>query len=209
MKIPTNYDNQDFPTITTTQFLNLFDHEISTIYMETSDTRKKIIPIFLSSTSDSTLNIYLDFDAWFRSYLSISENNPRVLLFKPTQINLEDSLISLFSWTKPKFDYLIVDSIPSFYKLINNGTEPNRASELLFYYLSSLKNFVCNANTKMILLNLPVYKSLPKSNNKFIGMKVLDYISDTILYIDTIHNKTNIHIFNDDLSVERSVNLEN
>ena len=91
MKIPTNYDNQDFPTITPTQFLNLFDHEISTIYMETSNTRKKIIPIFLSSTSDSTLNIYLDFDAWFRSYLSISENNPRVLLFKPTQINLEDS----------------------------------------------------------------------------------------------------------------------
>ena len=134
--------------------------------------------IFLSSTSDSTLNIYLDFDAWFRSYLSISENNPRVLLFKPTQINLEDSLISLFSWTKPKFDYLIVDSIPSFYKLINNGTEPNRASELLFYYLSSLKNFVCNANAKMILLNLPVYKSLPKSNNKFIGMKVLNHISD-------------------------------
>ena len=122
MKIPTNYDNQDFPTITPTQFLNLFDHEISTIYMETSNTRKKIIPIFLSSTSDSTLNIYLDFDAWFRSYLSISENNPRVLLFKPTQINLEDSLISLFSWTKPKFDYLIVDSIPSFYKLINNRT---------------------------------------------------------------------------------------
>ena len=40
-------------------------------------------------------------------------------------------------------------------------------------------------------------------------MKVLDHISDTILYIDTIHNKTNIHIFNDDLSVERSVNLEN
>ena len=61
----------------------------------------------------------------------------------------------------------------------------------------------------MILLNLPVYKSLPKSNNKFIGMKVLNHISDTILYIDTIHNKTNIHIFNNDLSVERSVNLEN
>ena len=61
----------------------------------------------------------------------------------------------------------------------------------------------------MILLNLPVYKSLPKSNTKFIGMKVLNHISDTILYIDTIKNKTNIHIFNNDLSVERSVNLEN
>ena len=154
MKIPTNYDNHDFPTITPTQFLNLFDHEISTIYMETSNTRKKIIPIFLSSTSDSTLNIYLDFDAWFRSYLSISENNPRVLLFKPTQINLEDSLISLFSWTKPKFDYLIVDSIPSFYKLINNRTEPNRASELLFYYLSLISVYSIDKDSSGKTINL-------------------------------------------------------
>ena len=61
----------------------------------------------------------------------------------------------------------------------------------------------------MILLNLPAYKSLPKSNTKYIGMKALNHVSDTVLYMDTINNKTNIHIFNNDLSVERSVNLEN
>tara|TARA_B100001750_G_scaffold224735_1_gene216052 strand:- start:505 stop:1131 length:627 start_codon:yes stop_codon:yes gene_type:complete len=208
MKIPINRDNQHFPTINNTQFLNLFNAQVSTIYMENSNSRKKVIPLFLPSTSNSELLIYLDFDAWFRSYLSISQDNSRILLYKPNHTNLEDSLISILSWTNPKFQFLIVDSIPSFYQLLSKK-DPTHASELLFYYLSSLKNFVHTTNAKMILLNFSLYKTFSKSNNKFTSMKVLNKISDNIIYINSINNTTNLHIYNNNLTIEKSVKLKN
>ena len=79
MKIPTNQDNENFPTINKTHFLDLFKSNVSTIYMDKSHTRKQLVPKFLSSISTSDLIIYLDFDAWIRSYLSISKNNSNIL----------------------------------------------------------------------------------------------------------------------------------
>ena len=97
MKIPINQDSENFPTINDIQFLDLFKSNISTIYMDKSHTRKQLIPKFLSSISTSELIIYLDFDAWIRSYLSTSKNNSNILLLKPTQNNLDDSLLTILS----------------------------------------------------------------------------------------------------------------
>ena len=208
MKIPINQDDKNFPKIKNTQFLDLFKSNISTIYMDKSHTREQLIPRFLSSISNSEFIIYLDFDAWIRSYLSISQNNSNILLLKPTQTNLEDSLLSILSWDKPNFSFLILDSIPSLYNLLNQ-IEPNRASELFFYYLSSLRNFVYFANSKMIILNLSIYNTFSNPDNRFTGMKILNQISDNIVYANSVNNNTQIYVYDDKLSIKKSIKLEN
>ena len=208
MKIPTNQDSENFPTINDTQFLDLFKPNISTIYMDKSHTRKQLIPKFLSSISTSELIIYLDFDAWIRSYLSTSKNNSNILLLKPSQTNLDDSLLTILSCNNPNFSFLILDSIPSFYTLLNQ-IEPDRAGELLFYYLSSLRNFVYSVNAKMILLNLSIYNTFSKPNNRFTGMKILNQISDNIIYANSVNTNTQIYVYDDELSIKKSIKLEN
>ena len=208
MKIPTNQDNENFPTINKTHFLDLFKSNVSTIYMDKSHTRKQLVPKFLSSISTSDLIIYLDFDAWIRSYLSISKNNSNILLLKPTQTNLDNSLLTILSWNNPNLRFLILDSIPSFYNLLNQ-IEPNHTGELLFYYLSSLRNFVYSVNAKMILLNLSISNTFSKPNNRFTGMKILNQISDNIIYANSGNTNTQIYVYDDELSIKKSIKLEN
>lgn len=199
MKIPINRIHDDNITkINNIQFLNLFNYPVTTIYMQKPEFRKKIIPSILSSIPDSELTIYLDFDTWLRSYFSISSKKMSLMLFSPNKNNLEDSLISLLSWTNPNFNFLIIDSIPSFSLLVNNGMNSNLSHGLLSYYLSSLKNLVQNVNAKMILVSFPTQKSLSQLNTstKYIAMEILNYFSDTIIYSNDLDKNHKIKVYN-------------
>ena len=135
------------------------------------------------------------------------KNLPKTYL-KPTQNNLDDSLLTILSWNNPNFRFLILDSIPSLYNLLNQ-IEPNRTGELLFYYLSSLRNFVYSVNAKMILLNLSIYNTFSKPNNRFTGMKILNQISDNIIYANSVNTNTQIYVYDNELSIKKSIKLEN
>ena len=61
----------------------------------------------------------------------------------------------------------------------------------------------------MILLTLSIYSTFSKPNNRFTGMKILNQISDNIIYANSVKADTQIYIYDDELSIKKSVKLEN
>ena len=204
-----SYNDNTLNSLTNHEFLDLLDYPVTTIYLEKPILRNSLIPMIIKSTLYKESIIYFDFDTWFRFYLSTNSINQKLLLFSPNKKNLEYSLISFLSWTRPKFNLLIIDSAPSFYHILRTTTDFDKAHKLFVYYLFALKNLVKTINSRMIILNFPKQRPSVKLTNtsNYISTKILNYLSEKIILADYVDDDIHIKTLDKDSLLENSFRL--
>ena len=205
-----SYNDNTLNSLTNHEFLDLLDYPVTTIYLEKPILRNSLIPMIINSTLYKENVIYFDFDTWFRCYLSTNPINQKLLLFSPNKKNLEDSLISFLSWTRPKFNLLIIDSASSFYHILRTITDFNKANKLFVYYLFALKNLVKTINAQMIILSFPKQRPSVKLTNtsNYISTKILNHLSEKIILADYVDEDIHIKTLDKDSLLKNSFLLK-
>ena len=126
--------------------------------------------------------VYFDIDSHFTASMMRRALLPRNLfLIFPKGEQIDDAFVTLLSWTKPKFDLLVIDSLTTFYHVtpLEKFSAKNRK---LGFYLALLRDFAKKAAAPVLVTSHQVFRKVGEEwAKKYSGGRVLDYHSSLVI----------------------------
>ena len=125
---------------------------------------------------------YFDIDSYFTASVMKKGTTPENLfLIYPKGEEIEDAFVTLLSWTKPRFDILIVDSLTTFYHVgpITKSSSKNRK---LGFYLALLREFAKKADAPILVISHQIYRKVDAEwIAAYSGGRVLSHHSSLVI----------------------------
>jgi len=126
--------------------------------------------------------IYFDIDSYFTASTMKKGVMPENLsLIYPKGEEIDDAFVTLLSWTKPKFDILVVDSLTTFYHVspIAKFSSKNRK---LGFYLAMLREFAKKADAPVLIISHQIFRKVDADwTTVYSGGRVLNYHSSLMI----------------------------
>jgi len=122
--------------------------------------------------------VYFDIDSYFTASTMKKGTMPENLsLIYPKGEEIDDAFVTLLSWTKPRFDILVVDSLTTFYHVspIAKFSSKNRK---LGFYLAMLREFAKKAAAPVLIISHQISRKIDAGwTTAYSGGRVLNYHS--------------------------------
>lgn len=126
--------------------------------------------------------VYFDIDSHFTASTMKKGTIPENLcLIYPKGEEIDDAFVTLLSWTKPKFDILVVDSLTTFYHVspITRFSSKNRK---LGFYLALLRQFAERADAPVLIISHQIFRKIDADwTIAYSGGRVLEYHSSLMI----------------------------
>jgi hypothetical protein len=126
--------------------------------------------------------MYLDIDSYFTASIMKEGSMPENLsIIYPRGEEIDDAFITLLSWTKPKFDMLVIDSLTTFYHIspIAKFSSKNRK---LGFYLAMLREFAKRVDAPVLVVSHQIYRKVDADwRTAYSGGRVLNYHSSLMI----------------------------
>jgi len=126
--------------------------------------------------------MYFDIDSYFTALMRKKGVMPENLfLIYPKGEEVEDALVTLLSWTKPRLDILVIDSLTTFYHVSPIGKFSSKNRKLGFY-LAMLREFAKRADCPALIVSHQIFRKVGADwNTVYSGGRVLNYHSSLMI----------------------------
>ena len=139
-------------------------------------------PIVSNMLKRGKFVVYFDIDSHFTaSVLKEGTLHENLTLIYPKSEEIDDAFVTLLSWTEPKFDILVIDSLTTFYH-VSPVTRFSPKNRKLGFYLAMLREFAKKADAPILVTSHQIFRKVNTEwTSSYSGGRVLNYHSSLMI----------------------------
>lgn len=140
--------------------------------------------------------VYFDIDSYFMASVLKKVTLPENLtLIYPKSEEIDDAFVTLLSWTEPKFDILVVDSLTTFYH-VSPVTKFSPKNRKLGFYLAMLREFAKRADAPILVISHQIFRKVDTEwTSVYSGGRILNYHSSLMIRASITQSTMRLEIF--------------